>query len=222
MDEETLVVLEEAEPACSPGVRTPQATSGAAIRPNPAGARATGLGSRAPPRLSASAPGPAARLARGALAPRRRPAESRKRPFRPALLAHRDPPGGVRAPRFRVQLVQAVGAPEFGALYLSVQSPVTAACGRREQPGLGSAQTPAKAPGSRHVRPSGPLPVCSSSHGPRARASLGTLVPQGFRKRRSWRLVPSLHGKQMGKQWKQCQTYFFFGGVGGLQNHCRW
>ena len=25
---------------------------------------------------------------------------------------------------------------------------------------------------------------------------------------RSWHLVPSLHGKQMGKQWKQCQTLF--------------
>ena len=24
-----------------------------------------------------------------------------------------------------------------------------------------------------------------------------------FRKRRSWHLVPSLHGKQIGKQWKQ-------------------
>ena len=24
-----------------------------------------------------------------------------------------------------------------------------------------------------------------------------------LRKRRSWHLVPSLHGKQMGKQWKQ-------------------
>ena len=24
-------------------------------------------------------------------------------------------------------------------------------------------------------------------------------------------------GKYLGKQWKQCQTYF-----GGLQNHCRW
>ena len=24
------------------------------------------------------------------------------------------------------------------------------------------------------------------------------------RKRRSWRLVPSLHGKQMGKQWNSC------------------
>ena len=23
-------------------------------------------------------------------------------------------------------------------------------------------------------------------------------------------LVPSLHGKQMGKQWKQCQTLFFW------------
>ena len=38
-----------------------------------------------------------------------------------------------------------------------------------------------------------------------------------FRKRRSWHLVPPLHGKQMGKQWKQCQTLFW-----GLQNHCRW
>ena len=28
---------------------------------------------------------------------------------------------------------------------------------------------------------------------------------------------PSLHGKQMGKQWEQWQTLFF-----GLQNHCRW
>ena len=26
--------------------------------------------------------------------------------------------------------------------------------------------------------------------------------------KRSWHLVPSLHGKQMGKQWKQCQTLF--------------
>ena len=30
-----------------------------------------------------------------------------------------------------------------------------------------------------------------------------------FRKRRSWHLVPSLHGKWMGKQWKQCQTLFW-------------
>ena len=29
-----------------------------------------------------------------------------------------------------------------------------------------------------------------------------------FRKLRSWHLVPSLHGKSMGKQWKQCQTSF--------------
>ena len=28
---------------------------------------------------------------------------------------------------------------------------------------------------------------------------------------RSWHLVPSLHGKQMGKQWKQCQTLFLGG-----------
>ena len=38
-----------------------------------------------------------------------------------------------------------------------------------------------------------------------------------FRKQRSRHLVPSLYGKQMGKQWKQFQTLFF-----GLQNHCRW
>ena len=29
-----------------------------------------------------------------------------------------------------------------------------------------------------------------------------------IQKRRSWHLVPSLHGKYMGKQWKQCQTLF--------------
>ena len=29
---------------------------------------------------------------------------------------------------------------------------------------------------------------------------------------------PIIHGKWMGKQWKQCQTLF----GGGLQNHCRW
>ena len=29
-----------------------------------------------------------------------------------------------------------------------------------------------------------------------------------FRKRRSWHLVSSLHGKWMEKQWKQCQTLF--------------
>ena len=26
-----------------------------------------------------------------------------------------------------------------------------------------------------------------------------------------WHPVPSLHGKQMGKQWKQCQTLLFLG-----------
>ena len=30
-----------------------------------------------------------------------------------------------------------------------------------------------------------------------------------LRKLRSWHPVPSLHGKLMGKQWKQCQTLFF-------------
>ena len=31
-----------------------------------------------------------------------------------------------------------------------------------------------------------------------------------LRKLRSWHLVPSLHGKQMGKQWRQCQTLSFW------------
>ena len=30
-----------------------------------------------------------------------------------------------------------------------------------------------------------------------------------FRKLRSWHLVPSFHGKLMGKQWKQWLTLFF-------------
>ena len=33
-----------------------------------------------------------------------------------------------------------------------------------------------------------------------------------FRKLSSWHLVPSLHGKQMGKQWKQKLSDFIFGG----------
>ena len=32
-----------------------------------------------------------------------------------------------------------------------------------------------------------------------------------FKKLRSWHPVPSLYGKQMGKQWKQCQTLFWGG-----------
>ena len=32
-----------------------------------------------------------------------------------------------------------------------------------------------------------------------------------FRKRRSWHLVPSIHGISMGKQWKQSQTLFLGG-----------
>ena len=39
-----------------------------------------------------------------------------------------------------------------------------------------------------------------------------------FIKLRLWHLAPLLHGKLMGKQWKQYQTLF----VLGLQNHCRW
>ena len=38
-----------------------------------------------------------------------------------------------------------------------------------------------------------------------------------FKKLRSWHLVPSLHGKQMQKQWNSDRLYF-----PGLQNHCRW
>ena len=34
-------------------------------------------------------------------------------------------------------------------------------------------------------------------------------VGSTFRKLRSWHLVPPLHGKRMGRQWKQCQTLFF-------------
>ena len=30
-----------------------------------------------------------------------------------------------------------------------------------------------------------------------------------IRKQRSWHPVPSLHGEQMGKQWKQWQALFF-------------
>ena len=30
-----------------------------------------------------------------------------------------------------------------------------------------------------------------------------------IQKMASWHLLPSHHGKQMGKQWKQCQTLFF-------------
>ena len=37
-----------------------------------------------------------------------------------------------------------------------------------------------------------------------------------FRKLRSWHLVPSLHGKQMGNRGNSERLYF-----GGLQNHCR-
>ena len=36
------------------------------------------------------------------------------------------------------------------------------------------------------------------------------------KKLRSWHSVPSLHGKQMRKQWKQCQT-LFWGATKSLQ-----
>ena len=66
-----------------------------------------------------------------------------KRPFRTAFPAHRDPPGGVRAPGFGVELVQAVDTLELCAVGLLVQNPLGAAHGRREQPGPGSSQAPA-------------------------------------------------------------------------------
>ena len=31
-----------------------------------------------------------------------------------------------------------------------------------------------------------------------------------IQKTKPWHLVPSLHGKYMGKHWKQCQTLFFW------------
>ena len=30
-----------------------------------------------------------------------------------------------------------------------------------------------------------------------------------IQKTKTWHPVPSVHGKQMGKQWKQCQTLFW-------------
>ena len=38
-----------------------------------------------------------------------------------------------------------------------------------------------------------------------------------IQKTKTWHLVPSLHGKLIGKQWKQWQTLFSW-----VQNHCRW
>ena len=38
---------------------------------------------------------------------------------------------------------------------------------------------------------------------------------QNKAKLRSWYLVPSLHGKLMGKKWEHDKFYFL-----GLQNHC--
>ena len=38
-----------------------------------------------------------------------------------------------------------------------------------------------------------------------------------IQKWRSWHLVPSLHGKEMGKSGNSDRFYFL-----GLQNHCRW
>ena len=38
---------------------------------------------------------------------------------------------------------------------------------------------------------------------------------------KSWHLVSSLHGKQMGKQWKQCQTLFLGGSKITSDGDCR-
>ena len=38
-----------------------------------------------------------------------------------------------------------------------------------------------------------------------------------FRKLRSWHLIPSLHYKQMGKQWKQWEILFWEGAPKSLQ-----
>ena len=44
-----------------------------------------------------------------------------------------------------------------------------------------------------------------------------------FKKLRLCHLVPSLHGKEMGKQWKQWKIKSVADFImGGLQNHCRW
>ena len=42
-----------------------------------------------------------------------------------------------------------------------------------------------------------------------------------IQKTEKWHLVPSLYGQEMGKQWKQRVTLFFFL-LGGLQNHWGW
>ena len=44
-----------------------------------------------------------------------------------------------------------------------------------------------------------------------------TKIKKKKRKLRLWRLVPSVHDKQMGKQWNSNRLYFL-----GLQNHSRW
>ena len=42
-------------------------------------------------------------------------------------------------------------------------------------------------------------------------------IKLNIQKWRPWHLVPSLHGKEIGKQWKSVWLYLF-----GLQNHRRW
>ena len=41
-----------------------------------------------------------------------------------------------------------------------------------------------------------------------------------FRKLRSWHLAPSLHGKYIGRQWKQCQTLFLGGSKITIDGDC--
>ena len=45
-------------------------------------------------------------------------------------------------------------------------------------------------------------------------------VGSTFRQLRSWHLVPSLHGKEVRKQWKQCQTLFFLGSKITVDGDC--
>ena len=50
----------------------------------------------------------------------------------------------------------------------------------------------------------------------KVRGEWKTWLKTTFKKRRSWHLFPSFHGKEMGKQWKQWET-LFLGGPQSLQ-----
>ena len=63
---------------------------------------------------------------------------------------------------------------------------------------------------------------CRLSRAPCLRSTfpLAAVYISTFRKQRSWHLVPSLHGKYMRKQWKQCQTLFLGGSKITADGHC--